>query len=215
MFFNSLLSSAFGDFIKSNYVWIILVATLLAILVIIFVTLRLKKKPSEYHSDEIDASVDRAAKEKAERRLELERADSQSQQSNRPRRKNSKVAANPSAPKEEVEEPEIKPAEAKPEVKSEAKPEVEAKGAKTKVEAKSPEAGTKDQNKQGKEAKSMSVEQKSEEEVVVKSDSKRPQSYRILYDKETETWEVRKDNAKRVIRRVKTKKEALEIAKKR
>lgn len=37
-------------------------------------------------------------------------------------------------------------------------------------------------------------------------------SYRILYDKETKTWEVRKDNAKRVIRRVKTKKEALEIA---
>lgn len=37
-------------------------------------------------------------------------------------------------------------------------------------------------------------------------------SYRIMYDKETKTWEIRKDMAKRVIRRVKTKKEALEIA---
>ncbi len=37
-------------------------------------------------------------------------------------------------------------------------------------------------------------------------------SYRILYDRETKTWEIRKDMAKRVIRRVKTKKEALEIA---
>ncbi len=42
--------------------------------------------------------------------------------------------------------------------------------------------------------------------------AKRKISYRIMYDKETKTWEIRKDNAKRVIRRVKTKKEALEIA---
>ena len=45
-----------------------------------------------------------------------------------------------------------------------------------------------------------------------KPERKKAVSYRILYDKETKTWEVRKDNAKRVIRRVKTKKEALEIA---
>ncbi len=41
---------------------------------------------------------------------------------------------------------------------------------------------------------------------------KRKVTYRILYDRESKTWEIRKDNAKRVIRRVKTKKEALEIA---
>ncbi len=42
-----------------------------------------------------------------------------------------------------------------------------------------------------------------------KSDS----GYRVVYDRETFTWVVKKDNNTRVTRRVKTKKEALEIAK--
>ncbi len=67
------------------------------------------------------------------------------------------------------------------------------------------------------EAEDVEPEDKSDEEgsenaKEQKDGSKRKVTYRILYDKESKTWEIRKDNAKRVIRRVKTKKEALEIA---
>lgn len=45
-------------------------------------------------------------------------------------------------------------------------------------------------------------------------DAKKSESgYRVVYDRETFTWVVKKDNNTRVTRRVKTKKEALEIAK--
>ena len=51
------------------------------------------------------------------------------------------------------------------------------------------------------------------EEKAEKHHVPAPAKYRVIYDKETITWEVRKDGAKRVIRRVKTKEEALKIAK--
>ena len=37
--------------------------------------------------------------------------------------------------------------------------------------------------------------------------------YRVIFDKETKTWIIKKDGAKRTIRRVRTKEEALKIAK--
>ncbi|MBQ4049367.1 MAG: DUF2188 domain-containing protein [Clostridia bacterium] len=37
--------------------------------------------------------------------------------------------------------------------------------------------------------------------------------YRVIFDKNTHTWIIKKDNAKRVIRRVRTKEEAMRIAK--
>ncbi len=37
--------------------------------------------------------------------------------------------------------------------------------------------------------------------------------YRVIYDKETKTWVIKKDGAKRVIRRLKTKEEAIKVAK--
>lgn len=37
--------------------------------------------------------------------------------------------------------------------------------------------------------------------------------YRVVYEKETKEWLIKKDGAQRVIRRVKTKAEALELAK--
>lgn len=53
-------------------------------------------------------------------------------------------------------------------------------------------------------------------DVVVKS-AKKGESvttrYRIVYDRESMTWVIRKDGSTRAFRRVKTKKEALEIAK--
>lgn len=40
-----------------------------------------------------------------------------------------------------------------------------------------------------------------------------PAGYRLIYDKENHNWMIKKDGAKRIIRRVKTKEEALKIAK--
>ena len=38
-------------------------------------------------------------------------------------------------------------------------------------------------------------------------------NYRLVYDKEAKEWVIKKENATRAIRRVKTKEEALKIAK--
>ncbi len=52
-----------------------------------------------------------------------------------------------------------------------------------------------------------------ETEEVKKAESSRPKQYRISYDKEQRMWLIKKDGAKRVIRKTATKTEAVEIAK--
>ncbi|MBO7378005.1 MAG: DUF2188 domain-containing protein [Clostridia bacterium] len=56
-----------------------------------------------------------------------------------------------------------------------------------------------------------------EEEIVMGTEDKKTEKkalYRVIYDAENKEWMVKKDGAARVIRRVKTKAEALELAKK-
>ncbi len=54
-------------------------------------------------------------------------------------------------------------------------------------------------------------EEVSQEEKT--KEATRPKQYRISYDREQKMWLIKKDGAKRVIRKTKTKSEAVEIAK--
>jgi len=61
----------------------------------------------------------------------------------------------------------------------------------------------------------QNAENISESEVVDEATVKEPKKalYRVVYNKEKRDWEIRKDNAKRIIRRLSTKEEALETVK--
>lgn len=225
MTFSALVASAFGEFMKNNFVWIIVALTIIIVIVIILVTLKMKKKPSVYQSDEIDASVDKAAREKAQQRIKAEFSENKSsnpvdEQANVDKKEKISEKEIKSDPQKEAKPENSEPVTEVREIKekeSDQKDNNLQKETKKDPSKRQDQKDAKDEQKkpapqktQVKEQKPMAKEQKPEAD---EEESKRPQSYRILYDKETETWEVRKDNAKRVIRRVKTKKEALEIAK--
>lgn len=61
----------------------------------------------------------------------------------------------------------------------------------------------------------QNAEKQSEGEVANEAVVEEPKKvlYRVVYNKEKRDWEIRKDNAKRVIRRLSTKEEALETVK--
>lgn len=216
-------ASSFTDFLKNNLAWIIVVATIITVVIIVLVTLKMKNKPAKYTSDEIDASVDKAAKEKAEQRAHEEAL---IEEENRSIEKQSQTTSDRSEPLRGHEEQKLddkkenfheqKKEKAEP-VRNQNRDELkkETQSVRRSESGSEQKSGKKVVRKEESMAKPVQkADPKSESsDQVEEEESKRPQSYRILYDKETETWEVRKDNAKRVIRRVKTKKEALEIAK--
>jgi len=61
---------------------------------------------------------------------------------------------------------------------------------------------------------SKEIEKPHKNQAVAEVERKREDTrYRVIFDKETKTWIIKKDGAKRTIRRVRTKEEALKIAK--
>ena len=167
------------DFVKDVLPFVILALALIVVIVVIIFFVKKSKKPTEYTPDEIDRSVDEAARKKAAARDQAKTAD--------------EVKVSEKAPDEDN-------SEEKHEVKS--VEEAMASGEDEQEEI-TFEAEDVDEKPETPEGNSENKETPTKRKTV---------SYRILYDKETKTWEIRKDNAKRVIRRVKTKKEALEIA---
>ncbi len=220
MYLSALSASSFVDFLKNNLAWIVVGATVIVVAVIILVTFKLKKKPPKYVSDEIDASVDNAAKQKELGKTaepEPGKTSPAKEEELKPEVAPIQKVHEPAVPKSEEAEGE----ETEDEFEREAKlREEKLIGPSRNVQKTDNKQKTDNVLKTEEKKQMQKAEDKEKEEVTPenieeneKETHKRPQSYRILYDKETETWEVRKDNAKRVIRRVKTKKEALEIAK--
>ena len=65
--------------------------------------------------------------------------------------------------------------------------------------------------------KTKGAEIYADEETIMETEEKKTEKkaiYRVIYDGENKEWMIKKDGAARVIRRVKTKAEALELAKK-
>ena len=171
------------DFVKDVLPFVILALALIVVIVVIIFFVKKSKKPTEYTPDEIDRSVDEAARKKAAARDQAKTAD--------------EVKVSEKAPEKTPDEDN---SEEKHEVKS--VEEAMASGEDEQEEI-TFEAEDVDEKPETPEGNSENKKTPTKRKTV---------SYRILYDKETKTWEIRKDNAKRVIRRVKTKKEALEIA---
>lgn len=171
------------EFVDKWLVIIVLSVMILAFIVIIVIAAIAKKKPTTYKSDEIDESVDKAAAEKAQLRVEEE---------------------NNAEPEKQAVQAEESSTEVREQALTETAPEEATEEA---ADEDIDEEITFEGDDEGEEGESGNAEAPGKSEP-----RKRKASYRILYDRETKTWEIRKDNAKRVIRRVKTKKEALEIA---
>ena len=115
-----------------------------------------------------------------------------------------------------------KDSEEKKAVKSEVKKEEVKKVEKTVAQKKEEKKAVKAEPKK-KEEKKEAVAPASEDTTeavietteVVETDAEKREIkavYRVIYDKENREWMVKKDGAQRVIRRVKTKAEALELA---
>lgn len=114
----------------------------------------------------------------------------------------SKKKAKSVTSKDAIKKPEATEETKKPEVTEEAKkPEV-------KEEVKKPEEPEEDED----EEITFETEEELDKEAP-QPERHLPKKYRIVYDKEAKEWCIKKDGAKRVIRRVKTKAEALKIAK--
>lgn len=177
-------------------------------------------EPSEQKSEQApEAKQDNASEPKPEIKQQETNEPKQEDKSQEPL-----IAATEAAPKKEENpqpkqdpKPENNAEQHKP--KQESKPQHSAEQHKPKQESK-PQHNA-EQHKPEKEEKPEADE--TDEEITFeahddadgtqeKTEKPKTISYRIMYDKETKTWEVRKDQAKRVIRRTKTKKEALEYA---
>lgn len=184
---------SFAQFLSDNKVYIIVVAAVIIVFAIIVVVAVKRKKPVSYTPDEIDRAVDEAAEEKAALRKAQEREKESDLVENEEASAESEVQA--STPAEE-------PCE---------KEEPQEETTKTVQEALETEEENEELTFEAADIEEPQ-EEKHEEQKTAAPQKHKTVSYRILYDRETKTWEVRKDNAKRVIRRVRTKREALEIA---
>ena len=235
----NMLTSALGNL--TDYLAYIIVALMVIIfIIIVVVAVKKRKKTVGYTSDEIDRSVDEAARKKAAERDEVKEEQPVAIEAKKEQKKET-VAEKPAEPKTEKQPKQEKPVEKKEQPKQEKpaekkeQPKQEKPAEKKEQPKQEKPAEKKEQPKQEKPAEKAKAGSKAQkvtpvevdeddtgEELTFEADDidepeqketpKRKISYRILYDRETKTWEVRKDQAKRVIRRVKTKKEALEIA---
>lgn len=130
----------------------------------------------------------------------------------RPKKEMEKQADETEKQASETEKPQVTKVEAKADdevIKEEPKPAEEI------AEDSSEEESSRDDNDDEDEITFESTEELDEEETeeVKKEESNRPKKYRISYDREQKMWLIKKDGAKRVIRKTGTKVEALEIAK--
>ena len=201
---STLFAITLSEFAKNYLPFIIVGVMVIVFIIIVAVAIGKKKKNSaaKYVPDEIDKSVDEAARKKSEEKA-LEATEAKEEP---------KAAEKQEVPYEfravKVDHPKTT---VKKDAKAESKPAASSANEQPKtVEKKTVKVSEISQDDEDEEItfEADDVDQKQEQ----KDAPKRKISYRILYDKETKTWEVRKDEAKRVIRRVKTKKEALEIA---
>ena len=216
----NVLVSALGNF--TDYLAYIIVALMIIIFIIIVVfAVKKRKKTVGYTSDEIDRSVDEAAKKKAAERAEVEEVkEEQPAVIDETKEHKKETAKVEKSVEKKTDEPKTEQPKAekiqKANTEKPADKEITKEKAKTeKPKAEKPKTEPKtiaepDEEDTGEELTFEAAD--IDEQPEHKEAPKRKISYRILYDKETKTWEVRKDQAKRVIRRVKTKKEALEIA---
>ncbi|MBR2970312.1 MAG: DUF2188 domain-containing protein [Clostridia bacterium] len=241
-----LLSNAFLNFLQEYLTYIVLgvsAIVLVVIAIIIAITVKRSKKPLTYVSDDIDRTVDQAAKEKAALNAQAKTQDTEQTKSVATQKTSFSCTQEPVAPQaqESTEtEQECNAAAEQAENKEPDKPQAQNAGEVTHPQEENDGEVTKPQAQANEEAiepqdeqsdsdtprlqEQALSEQDNLEEVFEQTDEKqqdgeafstqksRPVSYRVVYDSETRTWEVRKDNAKRVIRRVHTKKEALQIA---
>ncbi|MBE5730450.1 MAG: DUF2188 domain-containing protein [Clostridiales bacterium] len=256
-----LLSNAFLNFLQEYLTYIVIgvsALVLIVIAIIIAIAVKRSKKPLTYVSDEIDRTVDQAAKQKATLSAQAtsndqaEKASTQSvalstkkndeacQQDDgaKPDQAQEKAECeslpNEVEPKEqpleqaitEIESPsdeeptaaQAASAQTEP-IAEQAAPEqpepIAEQAAPQQTEPSTEQTQKADDQKEQPESTTDALEQADENQQdgdEILPQKSRPVSYRVVYDSETRTWEVRKDNAKRVIRRVHTKKEALQIA---
>lgn len=192
---------SFAQFLSDNKVYIIVVAAVIIVFAIIVAVTVKRKKPVSYTPDEIDRAVDEAAEEKAAlRKAQESEKESDLVENEEASAESSEVQA--STPAEEASAPAEEPCE---------KEEPQEETTKTVQEALETEEENEELTFEAADIEEPQ-EEKHEEQKSTTPQKHKTVSYRILYDRETKTWEVRKDNAKRVIRRVRTKREALEIA---
>lgn len=170
--------------------YIIVAVMLILFVIIVVIAVKKRNKPKEYVPDEIDRTVDEAAHKKERQITENE--------------DNSSVT-------DKSEQPVVDPVYAQENETS--VDEDEDEEITFEVDDVETDEGSDSSETNLTETDGNDAIQNETAAPQQKEDApKRKISYRILYDKESKTWEIRKDNAKRVIRRVKTKKEALEIA---
>lgn len=176
----------FVEFLQANWIWLTLG---LIIVICIIVLLCTDKKDAPKNTEETQNA-------------DLEIPEPGQEEKTAPEEENVTVEPEPEPEEESAPVSESEPAfeeEPTPEPEEEPAPVSERPEEETPAESESePEVDEDDHN-----------------DVEVRHpDAKKSESgYRVVYDRETFTWVVKKDNNTRVTRRVKTKKEALEIAK--
>ena len=184
------LLSSLEQFLLDNLVYLIVGAMIITFIIIVIVAAKKRNKPVTYTPDEIDRTVDMVAKEKAMAMA-------------------NEISEEPVTQQEPVAQPEsVAQPEPVAEVEEGATPIDNGPKQVQSIE----EALLTDDAEEELTFEAADVDEAKDEPKNATPTKRRTISYRILYDRETRTWEVRKDNAKRVIRRVRTKREALEIA---
>ena len=182
------------DFLKTNWLWLTLGLVIIVCIIILLCT-DTKKKGGELNVNEYGVKG-KKENDAEESKREQEEAEANAAPSEEPAE---------TAGEETTESGEQPAAESQ-----------EAEQQSEEAEQPAAEDAQSEQNETVSEQEDAAEEEPDEEDhsdVVVKSAKKGSARYRIVYDRDTMTWVIRKDGNVRAFRRVKTKREALEIAK--